>query len=243
MEQRIRQYGELARYYDLLYSWKDYGKESEILVQLIDRYKQSAGKALLDVGCGTGRHVARLAKKFDCVGMDSSEEMLEGARHNAHGVEFVRGDMTCFELGRRFDVVLCLFSAIGYVRTYPKLAKTLRNFARHLKPGGVAIIEPWFTKSTAIDGHLHVLVQGTDDLKIVRVDHTRVKGDVSVLNERIVVADKEKGLSVYNDRMVMGLFEKEEFLRLMKDAGLEAKHLKRSLAPGRGLYVGVKPPG
>jgi ubiquinone/menaquinone biosynthesis C-methylase UbiE len=243
LEQRIRQYRELAKYYDLLYSWKDYGKESETLVQLIGRYKRSPGNDLLDVGCGTGKHAAQLAKKFDCVGVDSSEEMLEAARHNAQGVKFVPGDMTSFDLGREFDVILCLFSTIGYVRTYPKLARTLRNFSRHLKPGGVVIIEPWFTKSTAIDGHLHVLAQGTDDLKIVRVDHTRVRGDASVLDERIVVADREKGLSVFSDRMVMGLFEKDKFLRLMREAGLEAKYLKRSLAPGRGLYVGVKPLG
>jgi ubiquinone/menaquinone biosynthesis C-methylase UbiE len=243
LEQRVRQYRELAKYYDLLYSWKDYGKESGTLVQLIWRYKRSSGKDLLDVGCGTGKHVAQLAKKFDCIGMDSSEEMLEAAKRNAQGVKFVRGDMTSFDLGREFDVVLCLFSAIGYVKTRSKLARTLRNFSRHLKPGGVAIIEPWFTKSTAIDGHLHVLAQGTDDLKVVRVDQTRVRGDVSVLDERIIVADREKGLSVFRDRMVMGLFEKEEFLRLMREAGLEAKYLKRSLAPGRGLYVGVKPLG
>jgi SAM-dependent methyltransferase len=236
----ILQYGELARYYDLLYSWKDYDREARTIAGVIERYKESPGCSLLDVGCGTGMHIQHLALRFDCVGLDASEEMLEQAKGNARGVEFVRGDMVDFDLGRKFDVVLCLFSSIGYVRTYPRLARTLRNFARHLKDGGVAIIEPWLTRSTVKDGYVHVLVRGDDDLKVVRVDITRIRGDLSVLDERIVVAERAKGIASYKDRMVMGLFEKEEFLRLMGEAGMKAKFLKKSLAPGRGLYVGVK---
>ena len=50
-------YKELAKYYDLIYSFKDYKKESEILVKLIRKYKQSDDKSLLDVGCGTNNQV------------------------------------------------------------------------------------------------------------------------------------------------------------------------------------------
>jgi SAM-dependent methyltransferase len=240
MARRVLQYGELAKYYDLLYSGKDYDRESRTIADLIKRYKESAGNSLLDVGCGTGRHIQGLATWFDCVGLDASEEMLEQARRNAKGVEFIRGDMVDFDLGRKFDVVLCLFSSIGYVKTYPRLARTLRNFAKHLEDGGVMIVEPWLTRATAKDGYMHVLVQGDDSLKVVRVDITRVRGNLSILDERIVVADRAKGMATYNDHMAMGLFEKEEFLRLMREAGLKARFLKRSLAPGRGLYVGVK---
>ncbi len=237
------QYGRLAKYYDLLYSWKDYKEESRTLVELIRRYKVAAGTSLLDVGCGTRKHLQCLAEHFACVGMDASGAMLQVAKRNVKGVEFVRGDMVDFDLGRKFDVVLCLFSSIGYVRTYPRLARTLRNFARHLSDGGVAIIEPWFTRSTVKDGYVHVLVQGGEDVKVVRVDITRIRGNLSVLDERIVVAERAKGISTYKDRMVMGLFDQVVFLRLMRDAGLRARYLKRSLAPGRGIYVGIKKPG
>src|SRR3712207_7289123 len=43
-------------------------------------------------------------------------------------VRFHQGDMTDFDLGRRFDVVVCLFSAIGYVLTEERLRQTLANF-------------------------------------------------------------------------------------------------------------------
>jgi SAM-dependent methyltransferase len=239
---KILQYGELAKYYDLLYEWKDYEKETRTLFQLIRRYKRSSGSSLLDVGCGTGKHIKYLRKRFDCVGMDASEQMLGQARQNAKGVEFVRGDMTRFDLGRKFDVILCLFSGIGYVRTYPRLARTLRNFAEHLQDGGVVIIEPWFTKDQWKDGSVHLLRSSKrDDLKIVRVDYSGIRGNFSVLDERILVAKKGKGISYYKDLQVMGLFERDRFLRLMKRAGMRARYLRKSLAPGRGLYIGVKP--
>jgi len=235
-----RQYGELAKYYDLLYEWKDYAKEARTIEQLIERYKVTTGKALLDVGCGTGKHLQYLSRRFECVGMDVNEPMLDQARRNVQGVRFIRGDMVDFSLGRKFDVIVCLFSSIGFVRTYRKLARTLRNFADHLQLGGVVIIEPWFTKSTARSGYIHVLSQGDDRLRIVRVDFTRVKRGLTVIDEGIMVAKKDVGITAYKDHMVMGLFEQGEFLRLMRKAGFEARYLKRSLAPGRGLYVGIK---
>ena len=243
MPQKILQYRQLAKYYDLLYEWKDYEKESHTLLQLIRRYKLSSGNSLLDVGCGTGRHILHLRKKFDCVGMDISRHMLKEARRNVKGARFVHGDMTSFDLERQFDVALCLFSSIGYVRTYPRLARTLRNFAKHLRDGGVVIIEPWFTKAQWKQGSVHMLSRSrSDELKIVRVGYSDVRGDVSVLDERILVAEKDKGISYYKDGQTMGLFDRARFLRLMREAGLRARYTKTSLAPQRGLYIGVKLP-
>jgi len=136
MANGILQYGELAKYYDLLYQWKDYKKEAGVVKELVERYKTSQGNSLLDVGCGTAKHLQYLTDKFDCVGVDASEKMLEQARRNMRGGKFVLGDMINFDLGRQFDVILCLFSSIGYVRTYSRLGMTLKNFARHLKTGG-----------------------------------------------------------------------------------------------------------
>ena len=77
MARGVLQYGELAKYYDILYAWRDYAKESRVSLRQIERYKRSQGKSLLDVGCGTGKHVEHLKSGFDCVGLDASEAMLE----------------------------------------------------------------------------------------------------------------------------------------------------------------------
>ncbi|MEI8008852.1 MAG: hypothetical protein WCI00_05715 [bacterium] len=46
-------YRELAKYYDLIYSSKDYKKEADIIHKLITKYKKTNGNALLEVACGT----------------------------------------------------------------------------------------------------------------------------------------------------------------------------------------------
>ncbi|GAG89663.1 unnamed protein product, partial [marine sediment metagenome] len=50
-------YKKLAKYYDLIYHWKDYEKEAHSVKDLIKKYKKSDGNKLLDVGCGTGKHL------------------------------------------------------------------------------------------------------------------------------------------------------------------------------------------
>jgi hypothetical protein len=45
--------------------------------------------------------------------------------------EFHEANMVDFHLGRRYDVVLCLFSSIGYVRTLPDLGRALTCFREH----------------------------------------------------------------------------------------------------------------
>lgn len=137
----------MAKYYDLIYHWKDYRSEAEKIRQLIRGYKRTPGNSLLDVGCGTGMHIRYLKKDFECVGIDSSPRMLSLARKKVAGVRFEEGDMVDFNLGRRFDVVVCLFSGIGYLRTRRRIRKALKNFSRHLRIGGVLIIEPWIRKS------------------------------------------------------------------------------------------------
>ncbi|MFX1344099.1 MAG: methyltransferase domain-containing protein, partial [Promethearchaeota archaeon] len=69
-------YKELAKYYDLIYSWKDYRKETNKIEKLIKKYKKSDGNKLLDVACGTGKHVEYLKENFSCTGIDLNVEMI-----------------------------------------------------------------------------------------------------------------------------------------------------------------------
>jgi ubiquinone/menaquinone biosynthesis C-methylase UbiE len=159
----------LAKYYDLLYSWKDCKKEAETIRELIRSYKRSPGDDLLEVACGTGKHAEYLRNDFSIVAVDLNEDMLRIARRRCEGVSFSRSDMVNLDLGRQFDVVLCLFSSIGYVRTHARLKRTLFNFARHLKVGGVVIIEPWWSKADYKAGAVTMTTVGNDDRASVRL--------------------------------------------------------------------------
>ena len=95
-------YRDLARYYDLIYSEKDYEKEAEKLKKIISRYKKSEGNELLDVACGTGKHLLHLKKWFSCTGIDLNGEILDVAKKNVPGVVFKRADMLTMSFAKRY---------------------------------------------------------------------------------------------------------------------------------------------
>jgi SAM-dependent methyltransferase len=136
-------FSQTAQWYDKIYqSMKDYGAEADTLMGIIRAYRRSPGNRLLDIACGTGLHLSYLKEHFYVEGLDLDEHLLAIARHRLPEVPLHHADMTDFTLGRRFDVVTCLFSAIGYVKTLDHLAHAIQCMASHLSPGGVLLIEP-----------------------------------------------------------------------------------------------------
>ena len=81
-------YKDLARYYDLVYSCKDYRTEALKIKRFISKYKKSKGGDLLEVACGTGRHTQYLKDSFKVLATDINSGMLEVARKNIKGVTF-----------------------------------------------------------------------------------------------------------------------------------------------------------
>jgi ubiquinone/menaquinone biosynthesis C-methylase UbiE len=239
-------YWELAKYYDLIYSFKDYKKEFGRIKTLVSKYKKSEGKELLDVACGTGHHLAYLKDEFSCMGVDISKPVLEVAMKNVQGVVFKQADMTELNLSKQFDVITCLFSSIGYVKTYAKLKRTIQSFSRHLKTGGVVLIEPWFTKSSRfyglvfIEGYPSMTTYDGKDVKIARLCVSKTRGNLSVQDMHYLIAERGKRVTHFVDRHEMGLFEIDKTLAIMKKTGFRAKFLKKGLMKDRGLFVGEK---
>jgi len=233
-------YKNLARYYDLIYSRKDYKKESAIIRQLISKYKKSKGNDLLEVACGTGKHAQYFKNYFRVLATDVSSGMLAVARKNLKGVAFKRADMTNLNLGKKFDVIVCLFSSIGYVKTYKNLEKTLNNFAHHLKRGGMVIVEPWFNKASYRIGSIHLTVYEDDEIKIARESVSGVSGNISVLDMHYLIAERNKKIRHFLDRHELGMFEPRRVLGFMEGAGLKARLLKNTLTNNRGVYIGIK---
>jgi ubiquinone/menaquinone biosynthesis C-methylase UbiE len=228
-----------AEYYDLVYSFKDYKKEADAIFAVIAEHRTSRGKDLLDVGCGTGKHVQFLKTKFRCEGIDANAGVLQVARRNLPGMRFTKMDMTALKLKRSFDVITCLFSAIGYVIGYPKLERTIRGFAEHLKPGGVVVIEPWLEKRVWKAGTSHLMTYQSDDLKIARMIVSTRRGNISILNMDYLVAERNKPTRHFVEQHRLFMSENDRTLKMMRAAGLQAKFIPGGLT-GRGLLVGVK---
>jgi ubiquinone/menaquinone biosynthesis C-methylase UbiE len=241
MDEHSSPFEKSAEYYDAIYDavGKDYGKEARRIHQLIRTYKKSKGHALLDVACGTGRHIQSMRKYYSCEGLDLQSKLLAVARKRNPRIMFYRGNMLTFNLHKRYDAITCLFSAIGYMRSIPELDRAIKNMAYHLHPGGVLIVEPWLTPQDIIRGHIGVVFVNRPKLKLVRMNIVKLEGRLSILEFHYLLGRPEK-VEHFTELDKFGLFIHSEYLAAFRSAGLKVKYDREGLI-GRGLYVGVKP--
>jgi len=233
-------YSKSAEIYDIInQAGKNYAKESKIVIRFVRQFKRSPGNSLLDVACGTGQHVYFLKKSFEAEGLDVSSEMLRIARKRNPGVIFHRGNMATFSFRKRYDVITCLFSAVGYMRTLRGLRAAIRNMAQHLKPGGLLVVEPWLTPAKFQKGRIDAVVVNQPKLKVVRMNRTQVKGGLSLIDFHYLVGMPE-GIRYFTELHSLGLFSRAQYEDVFRGCGLSVRYFQRGLT-GRGLYIGLKP--
>jgi len=128
--------GELARLYDVFVDWEGrLGREMPGLLRAIE-----GAERVLDVGCGTGRHVAALlAEGYDASGADVSEDMLAQAREFTGAPErFVSwrmGDPAPFP-DASFDAITCLGNVWPQLVEEKDVQAACAELQRLLRPGG-----------------------------------------------------------------------------------------------------------
>lgn len=106
---------------------------------LLRRYVPTRGDGLrlLDVGCGTGHHMASLRERgFEVAGVDGSEEMIRHAKANNPAAPIKLADVESLPFpDSSFDFVLC----VEVFRYLPDFTNCVNEIARVLKPGGVCL--------------------------------------------------------------------------------------------------------
>lgn len=118
-------------------------------VAFYQRLAEETGGAVLELACGTGRVALRLAEAgLEVTGLDRSEPMLAVARERlaaapravAQRVMLVHGDMTDFDLGRTFGLVVIAFRSFQSLLTPELQASCLRAVHAHLRGGGRLVL-------------------------------------------------------------------------------------------------------
>ncbi|NGO72880.1 class I SAM-dependent methyltransferase [Streptomyces boncukensis] len=227
--------------YDAIYHGrgKDYRHETEVVVRHIRARKPEAA-AVLDVGCGTGGHLRFLAEEFPhAEGIDLAEGMREVARRELPGVPVHAGDMRDFAMGRRYDAIVCLFCAVGNLSGTGELDRTLAAMARHLTPGGVIVLEPWWFPENFTPGHVGGSVITSGARTVARVSHTVRTGDFSSMEVHYVVAEPGTGVRHFSDVHPMALYTREQYEAAFRRAGCTVEHITGEY-DGNGLFVGVQ---
>jgi SAM-dependent methyltransferase len=147
--------------------------------------------------------------------------------------------MLAFELDRRFDAVTCLFSSVGYVQTVENLREAVVAMARHVRPEGVLVIEPWILAGDWRGEGVHALFVDQPDLKAARINLSPPAERTVALDFHYLVATAA-GVDRFTESHVLGMFTHDEYLDALRSAGLDVEHDGEGLA-GRGLYIGNAP--
>lgn len=228
-----------SRFYDAIYGWKDYPAEAEKLHTLIQARRPGA-RTLLDVACGTGKHLELLREHYEVEGLDVNPEFLAIARQRLPGVPIHEGDMRDFDLGKTFDAVTCLFSSIAYTLTTANLGRAVAAMARHVAPGGVLVVEPFFAPDQWQPGRPWAVFVDEPDLKIARMDVARpLENGVATIEFHFLVGTAG-GIERFTERHEVALFEAEQLRAAFRATGLDPEVDPEGLMD-RGLYIAVKP--
>lgn len=217
--------------YDLAYSHKDYAQESAWVREAI-RTRVPEARTLLDVACGTGKHLEHLGGDFVSQGLDIDARFVAIAAERTN-VRVHVGNMDNFDLGERFDAVICLFSAIGYSRNLPA---AIGSMAHHVAPGGILIVEPWFTPDGWLPGLIHVLDHEADGVRLIRMSHSGIDGNVAVMEMHHLLGTSS-GVEHIVDTHRMTLFTLDDYEAAFLGAGLTYE-LDQPGPFGRGALIG-----
>jgi SAM-dependent methyltransferase len=141
----------VPRLYEIAF---DMNRKSEVdfLVHCFKRYARRPVRRVLDIACGTGPHLIRLAERgFQLTGLDLSPKNVEylGHRLRAKGLaaELRIGDMTDFRLRRPVDAAVCMQDSQGHLLTNAALLSHLRSVSRALAPGGLYVFDRYMASS------------------------------------------------------------------------------------------------
>ena len=115
-------------------------KDQYEITEIVNKTKPSSQSIVLDVGCGTGHHVAEMnSKGYKTVGVDISTDMITKAKEFYPQYDFMQGDiMNAVEFDpSSFTHILCLYFTLYYVENKRRFFENCMNW---LMPGGYLVV-------------------------------------------------------------------------------------------------------
>jgi SAM-dependent methyltransferase len=115
-------------------------KDDYEIGEILNKTSPSSQSKVLDIGSGTGHHVADLSSRgVDVIGIDNSEAMVKQAKKNYPDYKFEIGDVTLSDqfASQTFTHILCMYFTIYYIQDKQVFFQNCYNW---LMPGGYLVV-------------------------------------------------------------------------------------------------------
>jgi len=239
-------YTELSSWWPILSAPADYEEEASFYGTMLLGAGDAPATTLLELGSGGGNNASHMKKRFEMVLVDPAPGMLAHSRALNPECEHFQGDMRDVRLGRTFDRVF-IHDAICYMTTEADLRAAIETAFVHCRPGGAALFAPDhirenFAPSTDHGGH----DDGERGLRYLEWTWDPDPADSTyTVDYAYMLREADGSVRVVHDRHIEGLFSRADWLRILEDAGFQARSVvfdHSELEPGTyELFVGIKP--
>lgn len=222
-----------AKYYDLIKSLKNYQKESVQIIDALNCFGVSSGN-ILDLACGTGEHDKFLKSNFQIEGLDINKEFIEIARVKNPECTYHTGNMIDFKISKTYDAIICLYGSVGYTKSLKNLSRMIACCKRHLRKGGLLIIEPWYNPDNWKVNVVHTASVKSETISITRMAIGSKDGSITF---HYLIGENGKGIKYFTETYEFGLFTHEELMKVFHKNKFNTIFMKHTVQK-RGLYVG-----
>ena len=244
--QEPRLYGELASWWPLLSEPGEYAEAAAFYQQVLIEACDQPPRTLLELGCGGGSNASHLKARFEITLVDRAPGMLSVSRALNPECKHVEGDLRVVRLGRHFDIVF-IQDAIGYMTTEHDLRKAMQTAFVHCSAGGAALFAPDYTRENFRSSTQHGGYDG--EVRSLRYVEWTWDPDPSdstyTVDFAYLLRERSGSVRVEQDRHVLGLFARAEWLRFLGEVGFEPSVVRsRHSDPdtlAREVFLAIKP--
>lgn len=132
-------------YYDIAFS-RNRKTECDFFESCFKKYANIEVKSLLDIACGTGQHLFRMAERgYRVCGLDISQYNIDFLKDNADRLNIsippLKADMRDFQTPELFDACICMQDSIGHLLTNDDIIRHFKSVGKSLKKGGLYILD------------------------------------------------------------------------------------------------------
>jgi len=201
--------------------------------------RRPAATALLEASEVAGTYLTQLGRRFEHVEVVTTSAAAGAAAHRALPSAAIHETAVAgLDLPRRFDVAAALGTALA---TLPlsALAAAVTALARHLAPGGLLLIEPFWLPDQATRRSTEARTGRDDAGRTVSAVYRGVPHDGGHLVQRHALIADQDGVRHVSDARTLYAFGHADYATVLAAAGCGMDLLPTGLA-GRPLVVGVR---